>query len=100
MDLPRSEPAGTRFDELHAEAAEALAFAANTLRAVRDRYRGTYLDDLSRWQALADDLGALERAGGVRCEASPGSPLGTRPTCRTRRQRPPRRPAPRTPGCG
>jgi two-component system sensor histidine kinase DegS len=63
MDLPRSEPAGTRFDELHAEAAEALAFAANTLRAVRDRYRGTYLDDLSRWQALADDLGALERAG-------------------------------------
>ena len=39
MDLPRSEPAGTRFDELHAEAAEALAFAANTLRAVRDRYR-------------------------------------------------------------
>jgi two-component system sensor histidine kinase DegS len=63
MDLPRSEPAGTRFDELHAEAAEALAFAANTLRAVRDRYRGTYLDDLSRWQELADDLGSLEREG-------------------------------------
>jgi two-component system sensor histidine kinase DegS len=46
---------------LHAEAKEAIAFAANTLRAVRDRYRATYLDDLSRWQALADDLGALER---------------------------------------
>lgn len=63
MDVPRSEPAGTRFDELHAEATEALAYAANTLRAIRDRYRGTYLDDLSRWQALADDLGVLERDG-------------------------------------
>jgi signal transduction histidine kinase len=66
MDVPRSEPAGTRFDELHAEAAEALAFAANTLRAVRDRYRSTYLDDLSRWHALADDLGSLERDSGPR----------------------------------
>jgi len=63
MDTPRSEPAGTRFDELHAEATEALAYAANTLRAIRDRYRGSYLDDLSRWQALADDLGSLEHEG-------------------------------------
>jgi two-component system sensor histidine kinase DegS len=63
MDVPRGEPAGTRFDELHAEAAESLAYAANTLRAVRDRYRTAYLDDLSRWQALADDLGSLEQAG-------------------------------------
>ena len=45
-----------RFDELHAEAAEALAYAANTLRATRDRYRQSYLDDLGRWQDLADDL--------------------------------------------
>jgi two-component system sensor histidine kinase DegS len=63
MDDPRGEPAGTRFDELHAEATEALAYAANTLRAIRDRYRGTYLDDLSRWEALSDDLGVLERTG-------------------------------------
>ncbi len=61
MDTPRSEPAGTPFDGLHAEAAEALAYAANTLRAVRDRYRTAYLDDLVHWQALADDLGSLER---------------------------------------
>jgi signal transduction histidine kinase len=60
MDVPRSEPAGTRFDELHAEATEALAFAANTLRVVRDRYRLAYLDDLSRWQTMADDLGSFE----------------------------------------
>ena len=63
MDVPRSEPAGTRFDELHAEATGALAFAANTLRGIRDRYRAAYLDDLSRWQGLADDLGTLEHDG-------------------------------------
>jgi two-component system sensor histidine kinase DegS len=75
MDNPRSEPAGTRFDELHAEATEALAYAANTLRAIRDRYRGTYLDDLSRWQFMADDLGILERdrESGVASPASSGS---------------------------
>lgn len=71
MDVPRSEPAGTRFDELHAETTEALAFAANTLRAVRDRYRGSYLDDVSRWEALSDDLGALERDG----ESGVGDPV-------------------------
>ncbi len=63
MDVSRSEPTGSRFDELHAEATEALAYAANTLRAIRDRYRGAYLDDLSRWTILADDLGSLEREG-------------------------------------
>ncbi|HYO44235.1 MAG TPA: histidine kinase [Candidatus Limnocylindrales bacterium] len=63
MDVPRSESAGTRFDELHAEATEALAFAANTLRALRDPYRSALLDDRSRWEALADDLGMLERMG-------------------------------------
>lgn len=61
MDGPRTEAPTTRFDELHAEAAEALAYAANTLRAARDRYRQAYLDDLARWQDLADDLDVLER---------------------------------------
>ncbi len=60
MEGPRTESAGARFDGLHAEAAEALAYAANTLRATRDRYRQAYLDDLGRWQGLADDLGSLE----------------------------------------
>jgi two-component system, NarL family, sensor histidine kinase DegS len=64
MDGPRTESVGTRFDELHAEAAEALAYAANTLRATRDRYRQAYLDGLGRWQALADDLGSLEHGDG------------------------------------
>jgi two-component system sensor histidine kinase DegS len=64
MDAPRGESAGTRFDELHAEAAESLAFAANSLRAIRDRYRQAYLDDLARWDELHDDLTALEHAPG------------------------------------
>jgi two-component system sensor histidine kinase DegS len=73
MDGPRGEAAGTRFDELHAEAGEALAYAANTLRAGRDRYRQAYLDDLGRWQALADDLGVLERGDDEPEEETPST---------------------------
>jgi two-component system sensor histidine kinase DegS len=62
MDDPRGEAPTARFDELHAEAAEALAYAANTLRAARDRYRQAFLDDLARWQLMADDLAVLERS--------------------------------------
>jgi two-component system, NarL family, sensor histidine kinase DegS len=63
MDATRGEPTASRYDELHAEAAEALAYAGNTLRAVRDRYRQAYLDELSRWETLDDDLARLEHAG-------------------------------------
>ncbi len=70
MDASRSETARARFDELHTEAAEALAYAANTLRAVRDRYRGAYLEELARWQGLSDDLGSLDR------EAAAGDEVG------------------------
>jgi two-component system sensor histidine kinase DegS len=66
MDAPRSEQAGSRFDELHAEAAEALAYAANSVRSLRDRYRAAYLEEMARWQAIADDLAQLERAGVTR----------------------------------
>ena len=61
MDAPRSEPAGSRYDELHAEATEALAYAGNALRAARDRYRQAYLDELGRWEALRDDLAGYEK---------------------------------------
>ena len=64
MDAPRSEPASARYDELHAEAAEALAFAANTLRGIRDRYRAMYMDELARWDALHDELLVFERQSG------------------------------------
>ena len=63
MDGPVDEQAGVRFDELQAEAAEALSYSANTLRAVRDRYRTAYLEDLARWQTLRDDLTSFEREG-------------------------------------
>jgi two-component system, NarL family, sensor histidine kinase DegS len=63
MDAPRNEPTGSRFDELHAEAAEALAYAANSVRSIRDRYRSAYLDEMGRWQTISDDLTLLERRG-------------------------------------
>ena len=50
-----------RFDELHAEAKAALAYSANNLDAVTGRYRADYLEELGRYQALRDELDALER---------------------------------------
>jgi signal transduction histidine kinase len=50
-----------RFDELHAEAKAALAYSANSLDAVAGRYRADYLAELGRYQALRDELDALER---------------------------------------
>jgi two-component system sensor histidine kinase DegS len=62
MDVPRGDATAMRFDELHAEAAEALGYASNTLRGVRDRYRAAHIEDLARWHALDDELAGLERA--------------------------------------
>jgi two-component system sensor histidine kinase DegS len=50
-----------RFDELHAEAKAALAYSANSLDAVAGHYRADYLEQLGRYQALRDELDALER---------------------------------------
>ena len=43
---PPSEGRDGRFDGLHAEAKAALTYSANTLRAIRDRYREDYHDEL------------------------------------------------------
>lgn len=59
----RGGPAASRYDELLAESTEALAYAANTLRAVRDRFREAYLDEVAHWEELRDDLHGLERNG-------------------------------------
>jgi two-component system sensor histidine kinase DegS len=65
--LERREPrdirdvAEARIDALHEEAAAAIGYGANTLRSVRERYRLAYTDELARWQALSDELDALER---------------------------------------
>jgi signal transduction histidine kinase len=50
-----------RIDGLRAEASEAVGYSANTLRTVGQRYRTAYTDELARWQALRDQLDAIER---------------------------------------
>ena len=50
-----------RIDGLRAEASEAVGYSANTLRTVSQRYRIAYADEFSRWQALRDELDAIER---------------------------------------
>ncbi len=52
-----------RIDGLRAEASEAVGYSANTLRAVSQRYRTAYTDELTRWQVLRDELDIAERAG-------------------------------------
>lgn len=51
-----------RFDGLHAEASAAVGYSANTLRGIRERYREAYAEALVRWQALRDQLDAIDRA--------------------------------------
>jgi two-component system sensor histidine kinase DegS len=50
-----------RIDGLRAEASEAVGYSANTLRTVSQRYRSAYTEELSRWQALRDELDSIER---------------------------------------
>ena len=91
--IPGANRRGTRFDELHAEAAEALAYAANTLRAVRDRYRGglprrpgplagprrTTSTSLEQRAATARERHAP--ADGRRTHSPPRPPRRAPPTC-------------------
>jgi signal transduction histidine kinase len=50
-----------RIDGLRAEASEAVGYSANTLRTVSQRYRTAYAEEFSGWQALRDELDAIER---------------------------------------
>ena len=63
MDAGRTgtERGESRFDTLHADAKAVLGYAANSLSAVRERYREAYLDELGRWHELEDELERLER---------------------------------------
>jgi two-component system, NarL family, sensor histidine kinase DegS len=54
---PASDP---RIDALHAEAVQAIGYAANAMRSIRERYRAAYTDELGRWQDLRDELDTLE----------------------------------------
>ena len=72
---PHAGQTGNRYDELLAESAEALAYAANTLRTVRDRFREAYLDEVGHWETLRDDLDELERPAEVSLDSrtTPGA---------------------------
>jgi two-component system sensor histidine kinase DegS len=62
-DDPRElrEAGEAKIDSLHAEASAAIDSSAYALRSVRERYRAAYNDELTRWQALSDELDSLER---------------------------------------
>ena len=45
-----------RFDALLAESQAAVTAAANTLRSVRTKFREAYTAELSRWEALRDEV--------------------------------------------
>jgi two-component system sensor histidine kinase DegS len=68
-DLPEArearDPIDIRINGLQAEADEAVAYSANILRSVRERYRTAYGEALGRWQALSDELDELERRSPV-----------------------------------
>jgi len=55
-----SELRDGRFDGLHAEAKAALAFAGNSLKGIRDRYRDAHREQQAQWQLLRDQLDAIE----------------------------------------
>jgi len=67
MDTARQPSVGRdgSFDGLHAEAKAALGYSANTLRAIRDRYREAFHEEHSQGQALREELDALERRSGL-----------------------------------
>ncbi len=64
--------AAGRFDTLHAEAKAALAYAANTLRAVTEQYREAFHASLAGWH---DDRDALDHADQrLVADLEPGGP--------------------------
>ena len=69
-----------RFDELHAEAKAALSYSANSLGAVIGRYRAAFLEELARYQALRDELDALERRPRGEPAADGGAEAGPGPS--------------------
>ncbi len=108
-EIGAGDAATARFDTLHAEAKEALAYAANTLRAVTERYREAFHEELGGWHderdALddADRLDESEVAAGAPGANSTGShAAGDGPDRRRwrRPRRPPRRGARRPSGSG
>ncbi|MCI0346031.1 MAG: sensor histidine kinase [Chloroflexi bacterium] len=53
---PGTGPRDARFNALLAESQAALTVAANALRSVRTKFREAYLEELTRWEALRDEV--------------------------------------------
>jgi two-component system sensor histidine kinase DegS len=75
-EIGAGDAATGRFDTLHAEAKEALAYAANTLRAVTERYREAFHEDLAGWHGDRDALDHADRRD-VDPDATLGGANGT-----------------------
>ena len=55
-----SDPRDGRLESLLAEAREAVAYSANALRSVRDRFRDTQLGQLTQLERLRDQIAAAD----------------------------------------
>lgn len=53
-----------RLESLLAEAQEAVAYSANALKSVRERFHAAHQDQLARLERLRDELGDVERRTG------------------------------------
>jgi len=58
---PDVEARDGRREELMAEAQAAVAYSANTLRALREQYRAGYRDQVGHWEHLRDELNEADR---------------------------------------
>jgi signal transduction histidine kinase len=74
-EIGAGETAG-RFDTLHAEAKAALAYAANTLRTVTERYREAFHENLAGWHEDRDALDDADRSVPIRVEAGAARQAG------------------------
>ena len=100
----------SRLESLLAEAQEAVAYSANALRSVRDRFRDAHAEMLAQWEHLRDEVSTVDHRGSepargrragtrLRPAATPAGrdPAGTRLGDRGRNRRSGRRPGERAP---
>jgi two-component system sensor histidine kinase DegS len=71
---PTSDAREVRQGELMAEARAAVAYSANSLRALRERFREGHLDGVQVWDSLRDELSAADRAPSAASGAPAGEP--------------------------
>ena len=53
----------SRLESLLAEAQEAVAYSANALRSVRDRFRDAHAEMLAQWEHLRDEVSTVDHRG-------------------------------------